>query len=60
MAGVTGPDHALLVGRLLGSLIALQEYDPRPVYDTEHNYTDKIIVHAASGTYVVTVRPIKE
>lgn len=58
---VTGPNHALLIGHVLGGLLrAPVDYDVRPVYDRDGNYSDKIVVHAPSGDYVITVRPIEE
>lgn len=57
---VEGPNHALVIGSVLGGLFYADGYDVRPVYDAEGNYTDKIVVHTASGSYVVTVRPIDE
>lgn len=55
---VTSPDHALLVGRILGALLhGDYAYDARPGVDDAGNYTADITVDAPSGRYTVTVTP---
>lgn len=61
MPAVTGPNHALLVGRVIGALLhGDYPYDVRPAVDDAGNYTADITVEAPDGRYVVTVRPIEE
>lgn len=58
---VTGPNHALLVGNLLGGLMTLEhvDYAVQPQVDAEGNYESRFIVDAESASYVVTVTPIE-
>lgn len=63
--GVKSDNHALLVGRVMGTLIKGDDYSggsfhplrPEPVMRGS-DYTNKILLHQPSGKYLVTVEPV--
>lgn len=63
--GVQDGNHALLVGRLLGTLVKSDALDPSPNFQPLHpqpimvdsDYTNKILVTQPSGKYIITVEP---
>lgn len=56
-SSVAGPDHALLIGHLLGVSMSTG-YAARPLLDADGNYESRFIVDASSASYLVMVTPI--
>ncbi len=64
--GVRDGNHALLVGRILGTLIKSDAIDPSQNFHplepgpvmVGNDYTNQIIVTQPSGKYLITVEPI--
>lgn len=51
-----GPNHALLVGEVMGALMAAG-IDAKPIIDDKRNYLDTLAVSRPSGTWLVRVAP---